>query len=148
MNCNVPCFLVLHYLPEFAQTQVHWVRDAIQPSDPLSPPSLLALNLSQNQGVFNELALHINLGTSASVLPMNILGWSPLGWTGLISLLSKGLSRVFSSTSSKASILQCSAFFMVQLSRPYMTTGKTIALTTIWLFVSKDTWLALFNFST
>ena len=52
-----------------------------------------------------------------------------LGWTGWIFLQSKGLSRVFSNTSLKASILQCSAFFMVQLSHPYMTTGKTIALT-------------------
>ena len=148
MTPITPGLPVHHQLPEFTETHVHQVGDAIQPSHPLSPPSLLALNLSQNQGVFNELALHINLGTSASVLQMNILGWSPLGWTGLISLLSKGLSRVFSSTSSKASILQCSAFFMVQLSCPYMTTGKTIALTTIWLFVSKDTWLAMFNFST
>ena len=68
-----------------------------------------------------------NIGASASVLPMNIQGWFPLGLTGFI-LLSKGLSRVFSNTSSKASILWCSAF-MVQLSHPYMTTGKTIALT-------------------
>ena len=67
---------------------------------------------------------------------MNIQGWFPLGLTGLISLWSKRLSRVFCSTSSKASIIQCSAFFMVQLSHPYMTTGKTIALT-IGTFVSK-----------
>ena len=66
---------------------------------------------------------------SASVLPMNIQDWFPLGWTGLISLQSKGLSRVFSNTCSKASILWPSAFFMVQLSHPHMTTGKTIALT-------------------
>ena len=61
---------------------------------------------------------------SASVLPVNIQDWSPLGWTDLISLQSKGLSRVFSKTSLKASILQHSAFFMIQLSHPYMTTGK------------------------
>ena len=74
---------------------------------------------------------------SASVLSMNIQDWSPLGWTGWISLQSKGLSRVFSQHhSSKASILQCSAFFTVQLSHPYMTTGKTIALTR-WTFVEK-----------
>jgi len=67
---------------------------------------------------------------SASVLLMNIQDWFPLGLTGLISLQSKGLSRVFSnSTVEKASVLQCSAFFMVQPSHPYMTTGKTIALT-------------------
>ena len=72
----------------------------------------------------------IGVSASVSVLPMNIQGWFPLGWTGLISLLSKGLSRVFSNTTvQKASILWCSAFFIVQLSHPYMTTGKTKALT-------------------
>ena len=68
-------------------------------------------------------------GTSASVLPMNIQGWIPLGLAGLTSLMSKGPSRVFSSTTIwKPSILQCFALFMVQLSHPYMTTGKTIDL--------------------
>ena len=80
-----------------------------------------------------------NIGdsVSASVLPMNIQNWFPLksGLNGLTSLLSKGLSRVFN-TSSKASILWCSAFFTVQLAHQYMTTGKTIALI-IWIFVSK-----------
>ena len=76
----------------------------------------------------------IGVSASASVLPMNIQDWFPLGWTGWISLLSKGLSRVHHS--SKASILQCSAFFMVQLSYLYMSTGKTIALTRQ-AFVSK-----------
>ena len=76
----------------------------------------------------------IGVSASASVLPMNIHNWFPLGWTGWISLQSKGLSRVFSNTtvqhhSSKASVLQHSAFFIVQLSHLYMTTGKTIALT-------------------
>ena len=66
----------------------------------------------------------IGVLASASVLPMNIQDWFPLGLIGLISLMSKGLSRVFSK-SSKASILRCSAFFTVQLSHPYMTTGKT-----------------------
>ena len=61
----------------------------------------------------------IGASASASVLPINIQDWFPLGWTGLISWQSKGLSRVFSNTSSKASILWCSAFFMVQLSHPY-----------------------------
>ena len=60
---------------------------------------------------------------------MNTQDRSPLGWTDWISLQSRGLSRVFSNTSLKASILRHSAFFIVQLSRPYMTTGKTIALT-------------------
>ena len=65
----------------------------------------------------------------ASFLPKNTQGWSPSEWTGWISLQSKGLSRVLQHHSSKASILQHSAFFTVQLSHPYMTTGKTIALT-------------------
>ena len=74
----------------------------------------------------------IGVSATVSVLPMNIPDWFPLGWTGWISLLSKRLSRVFSNTS----ILQHSAFFIVQLSHPYMTTGRTIALTR-WTFVGK-----------
>ena len=76
------------------------------------------------------------VSATQSVLPMNIQDWSPLGWTGWISLQSKGLSRVFFNYSSKASILWHSAFLIVQLSHPYMTTGKTIALTR-WSFVGK-----------
>ena len=76
------------------------------------------------------------VSASTSVLPMNTQDWSPLGWTGWIFLQSKGFSRVFSNTTVKTSILQCSAFFIVQLSHPYMTAGKTIALTR-WTFVDK-----------
>ena len=78
------------------------------------------------------------VSASASVLPVNTQDWSPLGWTGWIFLQSKGLSRVFSNTTvqKKTSIFQCSAFFTVQLSHLYMTTGKTIALTR-WTFVGK-----------
>ena len=71
----------------------------------------------------------IGVSASTSVLPMNIQDWFPSEWTGWISLQSKGLSRVFSNTSSKPSILWHSAFFIVQFSHPYMTTGKTKALT-------------------
>ena len=78
----------------------------------------------------------IGASASASVLLMNIQGLFPLGLTDLISLQSKGLKSLLQHHSSKASILQCSAFFMVQLSHLYMTTGKTTALT-IWTFVSK-----------
>ena len=85
----------------------------------------------------------IRISASASVLQINIHGWFPLGLTGLIYLLSKGLSRIFSSTTVRKRLLQHSAFFMVQLSHPYMTTGKTIALT-IWTFVGKVMFL-LFN---
>ena len=79
----------------------------------------------------------IGVSASTSGLPMNTQDWSPLRWTGWISLQSKGLSRVFSKHhSSKASNFRHSAFFTVQLSHPYMTTGKTIALTR-WTFVGK-----------
>ena len=78
----------------------------------------------------------IGVSASSSGLPMNIKDWFSLGWTGWISLQSKGLSRVLQHHSSKASILQLSVFFIVQLSHPYMTTGKTIALTR-WTFVDK-----------
>ena len=59
MDCSTPGFPVLHYLPEFSQTHVHWVNDAIQPSHPLFPLSLPALNLSQHQDFSSESALHI-----------------------------------------------------------------------------------------
>ena len=79
---------------------------------------------------------NIGVSASASVLPVNIQDRFPLGLTGFISLQSKGLSKESQHHSSKASILWCSAFFMIQLSHPYMTTGETIALT-IWIFVGK-----------
>ena len=79
----------------------------------------------------------IRASTSASVLPVNIQDWFLWGLTGWISLLLKGLLKVFSNTTIlKAPNLQCSTFFMVQLSQPYVTTGKTIALT-VWSFVDK-----------
>ena len=77
-----------------------------------------------------------SIGISASVLPVNIQYWFPLELTGWISLQSKGLSRVFSNNTVQKHQFQCSAFFIVQLSHLYMTTGKTIALTR-WTFVSK-----------
>ena len=76
----------------------------------------------------------IGVSASTSVPPMNTQDWSPLGWTGWISLQSKGLSRVFSNTTVQKH--QHSAFFIIQLSHPYMTTGKTIAFTR-WTFVGK-----------
>ena len=80
----------------------------------------------------------IGASASASVLPMNIQGWVPLGLTDLIFLLYKRLSRIFTSThSSNASILWHSVFFIVQLSHPYMITGKTITLTR-WIFVQSN----------
>ena len=78
----------------------------------------------------------IEVSASTSVLQTNIQDWFPLGWTGWISSLSKGLSSLLRYHSSKASILWCSAFFIVQLSHSCMTTGKTIALTR-WTFAGK-----------
>ena len=133
-------FPILYYLSEFAQTHVHWVSDAIQPSQPLPPPSPLALNLSKPSGSFPMHRLCVSggqrTGESASVLPMNIQGWFPLRLTGLISYLSKGFSRVFCNTTVQKHQFFGIAFFMVQLSHLYMTTGKTTALT-LWTFVSK-----------
>ena len=107
MDYSTPGFPVLHYLLDFAQTYVHWVGDAIQPSCPLSPPSLPAFSLSQHQGFFQWVigGQSVRALPSASVLPMSIQDWFPLGLTGLI-LLSRGLSRVFSST-----IIQKHQFF-------------------------------------
>ena len=98
---------------------------------PYSFPASLSFPVSQ---LFTSGGQSIGASASATVLPVNTQGWFLLGLTGLISWLSKGLSRVFSNTT--ASILQCSVFFMVQLSHPYMTTGKTIAVT-IRIFVGK-----------
>ena len=123
--------------------------DAVQPCHPLSSPSPPALNLSQHQGLFQWVLFtssgqSIGASASTSVLPVNTQDWSPLGWTGWISLLFKGLSRVFSNTTvQKHQFFRCSAFFTVQLSHPYMTTGKTIALIR-WTFVGKVIFL-LFN---
>ena len=85
----------------------------------------------------------IGASASASVLPMNIQDWFLLGWTGWISLKSKGLSRVFSNTTVQSINSLISTFFIVQLSHPYRTTGKTIALTR-WTFAGKAMSL-LFN---
>ena len=114
MECSKPGLPVHHHLPELPQTHVHQVGDAIQPSHPLSP-SPPAFNLSQQQGLYKWVVLCIsgqNIGVSAStsVLPMNIQGWFPLGWTDWI-LQSKGLSRVFSNTT-----VQKHQFFSTQSS--------------------------------
>ena len=101
MGCGTPGLPVHHYLPEFAQTHVRWFDDAIQPSHPLSFPSPPTFNLSQHQGFFPKSQIFVSgahsIGASAStsVILMNIQGLFPLGFTGLICLLSKRLSRVF-----------------------------------------------------
>ena len=103
MDCTTPSYAVHHQLPEFTQTHVHRVDDAIQPSHPLSSPSP-AFSLTQHRGLFewvsssHQVAKVLGVSASASVLPMNIQDWFPLGWTGCISLQSKGLSKVSSNT--------------------------------------------------
>ena len=88
MDCSTPGFPVLHHLLELAQTHVHWVGDAIQPSHSLLSPSSPALNLSQHHGLFQWSVSQSNgASTSASVLPMSIQGWFPLGLTDLISVI-------------------------------------------------------------
>ena len=117
MNCSTPGLPVHHQLPEFAETPVHGVGDAIQPSHPLSSPSPPTFNLSQHQSLFksvnssHQVAKVLEFQLLPSVLPMNIQDWPPLGWTDWISLLSKGLSRVFSNTT-----VQKHQFFGAQLS--------------------------------
>ena len=103
MDCSTPGLPVNSQLPEFTQTHVHWVGDAIQPSHPLSSPSPAVLNPPSIRVFSNESVLYIRwpsirVSASVSVLPMNIQDWSPLEWTGWISLHSKGLSRVFFNT--------------------------------------------------
>ena len=103
MDCSIPGFPVLHYLPERVQIHVHWVSDATQPSNPLLPSSPLLSILPSIRVFSNKLALHIRWPKHWSfnftiILWMNIQGWFPLGLTSLIFLLSKRLSRVFSNT--------------------------------------------------
>ena len=114
MNHSMPGLPVHHQLPESTQAHVHWVSDAIQPSHPLSsfsscPQSFPASWSFQMNQLFAWGGQSI--GASASVLPVNTQDWSPLGWTGWISLQSRGLSRVFSNTT-----VQKHQFFGTQLS--------------------------------
>ena len=135
MDCSTPDFSVHHQLPKPTKTHVHHVSDAIQPSHPLSSPSPPAFNLSQNH-FSNESVLHIRWPKYRifrfSISPSNVYSGLisfRIDWFDLLAI-QRTLRSLFQYHSSKASILQCSAFFVVQLSHPYMTTGKTIALTT------------------
>ena len=116
MACSTPGYPVHHQLPELTQTQVYQVSDATQPSHPLCPLLLLpsifpSIRVFQMTQFFASGGQRIGVSASASVLPMNIQNWSPLGWTGWIALQSKGLSRVFPNT-----IAQKHQFFSTQLS--------------------------------
>ena len=128
----MPGFPIHYQLPELVQTHVHQVSDAIQPSHPLIPfPSCLqsfpasgSFPMSQ---FFSSGGYSIGTSASASVLSMNIQDFR-IDWFDLLAVQGT-LKSLLQYHTSKASILQCSAFFMVQLSHPYVTTGKTIALT-------------------
>ena len=134
MNCRTPGLPVHHQLPESTQTHVHRVDDAIQLSHPVipfssCPQSFLASESFQMSQLFMSGGQSIGVSASASVLPINTQDRSPLD--GLVgSPCSPRDSQESSPTPQfKSIILQCSAFFIVQLSHPYMTIGKTIALT-------------------
>ena len=136
MDCSTLGFPIHHQLPEFTWTHVHWVGDAIQPSHPLSTPSSPALNLSQHQDLFsNESALcnrwPKDWSFSFNIRPSNehsgLISFR-MGWLDLLAVQGT-LKSFIQHHSSKASVLQCSAFFIVQLSHAYITTGKIIALT-------------------
>ena len=141
MDCSTPGFPVHHQLPELAQTHVHWIGDAIQPSHPLSSPSPPVFNLSQHQVFLNESALCIRWpkywSLSFNISPSNehlgLISFK-MDWLDLLAV--QGTLKSLQHHTSKASILLRSAFFIAQLSHPYMTTGKTTALT-IWTFIGK-----------
>ena len=147
VDCSKPGSSVLHSLLEFAQIHVQRVDDAIQPSHPLPSPYLLPSILPSIRVFSNELALHItwakyrNFGNS----PFNkYSGWISfrIDWFDLLAV--KGnFKSLIQHHNSKASVLWCSAFFMAQLSHPYMTIGKPIVFTR-WIFAIKVTSL-LFN---
>ena len=135
MNHSRPGLPVHQQLLEFTQTHVHWVSDAIHPSHPLSSPSPPTLNLSQHEGLFRWVRSVQQVAEYWSFS----FNFSPSNeHPGLISFrmdcldlfaFQGTLRSLLQHYSSKASIPQCSAFFIVQVSHPYMTTGKTIALT-------------------
>ena len=135
MDCSTPGFPVHHQLPELIQTHVHQVSDAIQPSRPLSSPSFLPSMFPSIRVFSNESVLHIRWpkyrSFSFSISPSKeysgLISFR-IDWFDLLAVQGT-LKSLLQHHSSKASVLRCSAFFIVQLSYPYMTTGKTIALT-------------------
>ena len=137
MNCSMPGFSVLPYLPEFAQTHVHWVSDSIQPSHPFLPLLLLPSIFPSIRVFFRELALHtrwpkywsFSFSTSPSNEYSRLISFR-IYWFDLLSVQGT-LKSLLQHHKLKPSILWRSAFFMVQLSHPNVTAGKSIALT-IW----------------
>ena len=135
MDCSTPGFPVHHQLPELTQIHVHRAGDAIQLFHPLPYPSPPAFNLSQHQGLFKwvssshqvakVLEFHLQHQSSSEY---SVLISFRMDWLDLLAVQGT-LKSLLQHHSSKASILQCSAFFIVQISHPYMTTGKNKALT-------------------
>ena len=126
MNCSMPDFPVLHHLLELAQTHVYRVGDAIQPSYPLSSPSPPAFSLSHHQGAFQWFSSSHQV---AKVLLLQLQHQS-FPWIFRVDFFYEGtLKSLLQNHSSKASVLWHSAYVLVQPSHPYMTIGKTIALT-------------------
>ena len=142
MDCSTLGLPVHHQLLEFTQTHPHWVGDAMQPSHPVLSPSPPTFNLSQHQGLFQWVcsshqvakALEFQLNISSSNEHSGLISFR-MDWLDLFEV-QETLKSLLQHHSSKASILLCSAFFIVQLSHPYVTIGKTIALTR-WTFVGK-----------
>ena len=134
VDCSIPGLPVHHYLQEFAQTHVHWVGDAIQSSHPISLPSPSALNLSQHQGLFQWVCSLHQVTKVLELQPQHqSFQWIfrvdfRVDWFDPFAVQGT-LKSLFQHHNSKASILWHSAFFMVQLSHPCMTTEKTVALT-------------------
>ena len=147
MNCSTSGFPVLHYLLEFAQTHVYWVSDDIQPSHYLIVSSSASIFSSCPQSFSASESFPVSqfftsggqsIGASACISPSSEytgLIFFRIDWLDLLTVQGT-LKSLFQHHSSKASLLQCSVFFMVLLSHLYMVTGKTTALT-LWTFVSK-----------
>ena len=135
MDHSTPGLPVHHQLPEVTQIHVHWVSDAIQPSYSLSSPSPPAFNLSQHQGLFKWVSsshqvakvLEFSFNISPSNEHSGLISFR-MDWLDLLAVQGT-LKSLLQHHSSKVSILRHSAFFRVQLSHPYMTTEKTMALT-------------------
>ena len=140
MNHSTPGLPVHHQLPESTQTHIYLVSDTIHPSHLLPSPSSPVLNLSQNESLFKCVLMRwpkywsFSFNISPSNEHSGLISFR-MDWLDLLAVQGT-LKSLLQHHSSKASILQCLAFFIVQLSHPYMTTGKTIALTR-WTFVDK-----------
>ena len=142
MNCSIPGFPVHQQLLKLTQTHVHWVSDAIQQSHPLSSPASPTFSLSQHQGLFQWVSSSrewpkdwsFSFGISPSNEYSGLISFR-MDWLDLLAV-QVTLKSLLQYHSSKASVFRHSAFFMVQLSHPYMTTRKTIALTR-WTFIGE-----------